>query len=182
MVTFEFGSMRTRWRFALIILRRYCGQDIETDGGAGGCTPRAGKVGPRSNPGPYFLSVAIGAQRLSGLTNARAPGVFPAVEPLAFSILEIKSCSGGKNTEHTADNFFVCIDECAMTIWRQRLQIFEQHGASKNDKANAHDVSGIGQTKQEPGNRKRDDVFEVRGTRYLGPCLDRRESCVGDES
>jgi hypothetical protein len=28
---------------------------METDGGAGGCTPRAGKVGPRSNPGPYFL-------------------------------------------------------------------------------------------------------------------------------
>jgi hypothetical protein len=31
-----------------------CPDDIETDGGAGGCTPRAGKVGPRSNPGPYF--------------------------------------------------------------------------------------------------------------------------------
>jgi hypothetical protein len=27
----------------------------ETDGGAGGCTPCAGKVGPRSNPGPDFL-------------------------------------------------------------------------------------------------------------------------------
>jgi hypothetical protein len=27
----------------------------ETDGGAGGCTPRAGKVGPRSNPRPYFF-------------------------------------------------------------------------------------------------------------------------------
>src|SRR6267378_7776442 len=32
-----------------------CRDDMETDGGAGGCTPRAGKVGPRSNPGPYFL-------------------------------------------------------------------------------------------------------------------------------
>jgi hypothetical protein len=32
-----------------------CRDDIETDGGAGGCTPRAGKVGPRSDPGPYFL-------------------------------------------------------------------------------------------------------------------------------
>ncbi len=29
--------------------------DIRTDGGAGGCTPRAGKVGPRRNPGPYFF-------------------------------------------------------------------------------------------------------------------------------
>ena len=32
-----------------------CRDDMETDGGADGCTPRAGKVGPRSNPGPYFL-------------------------------------------------------------------------------------------------------------------------------
>jgi hypothetical protein len=29
---------------------------LETDGGAGGCTPRGGQVGPRKNPGPYFLS------------------------------------------------------------------------------------------------------------------------------
>src|SRR3982074_1870609 len=36
-----------------------CRDDMETDGGAGGCTPRAGKVGPRSNPGPYFLTSGI---------------------------------------------------------------------------------------------------------------------------
>jgi hypothetical protein len=29
--------------------------DTETDGGTGGYTPRAGKVGPRSNPGPYLF-------------------------------------------------------------------------------------------------------------------------------
>ena len=35
-----------------------CRDDMETDGGADGCTPRAGKVGPRSNPGPYFFERA----------------------------------------------------------------------------------------------------------------------------
>jgi hypothetical protein len=29
--------------------------DIETDGGAGGCNPRAGQVGPRSNPGTLLF-------------------------------------------------------------------------------------------------------------------------------
>ena len=55
----SFTPARPEWRMT----RRYCQQsdsggcrdDIVTDGGAGGCTPRAGKVGPRSNPGPYFL-------------------------------------------------------------------------------------------------------------------------------
>jgi hypothetical protein len=35
-----------------------CCDGVETDGGAGGRTPRAGKVGPRSNPGPYFFERA----------------------------------------------------------------------------------------------------------------------------
>jgi hypothetical protein len=44
----------------------------------------------------------------------------------------------------------------------QRLQRFRQYGASKNDKTYTHDVSGIGPTKQQSGNRKGDDVFDVR--------------------
>jgi hypothetical protein len=71
-------------------------------------------------------------------------------------------CSGCKNTERAADNFFGCIDERAVAIWRQRLRIFKQYRASKNDKAHTHNVSGIGQTKQEPGNREGGDMLEVR--------------------
>jgi hypothetical protein len=43
-----------------------CRDDVETDGGAGGCTPRAGKVGPRRNPGPYFLGDVAGDRREAG--------------------------------------------------------------------------------------------------------------------
>jgi hypothetical protein len=44
-----------------------CRDDIETDGGAGGCTPRAGKVGLRRNPGPYFFLSLVIQDRLRGL-------------------------------------------------------------------------------------------------------------------
>jgi hypothetical protein len=32
-----------------------CPDDLETDGGVGGLTPRASKVGPRRNPGSDVL-------------------------------------------------------------------------------------------------------------------------------
>src|SRR5260370_23148690 len=43
------------WRCCQYFDSGGCRDDIGTDGGAGGCTPRAGKVGPRRNPGPYFF-------------------------------------------------------------------------------------------------------------------------------
>jgi hypothetical protein len=66
---------------------------IETDGGAGGCTPRAGKVGPRSNPRPYFFErgnsrIAVRPRRALELGKHNVPRLIaPTPDEAALMIL-----------------------------------------------------------------------------------------------
>jgi hypothetical protein len=66
-----------------------------------------------------------------------------------------------ENPESSSDYLFECINQRAMTIGRQSLQIFESDSADKNDVADKNYVSRVCKGKEAAKNRKRDQMFKM---------------------
>jgi hypothetical protein len=66
-----------------------------------------------------------------------------------------------EDPERSSDYFFECINQRAMTIWRQSLQIFESDSTDKNDATDENYVSRIRKGKEGAKDCERDDVLKM---------------------
>jgi hypothetical protein len=80
---------------------------------------------------------------------------------LAAVSREPKDSVSREDPERSSDYLFECINQRAMTIGRQSLQIFESDSTDKNDATGKNYVSRVCKGKEAAKNRKRDDMFKM---------------------
>jgi hypothetical protein len=91
---------------------------------------------------------------------------------------EPKDRASSEDPEGPSDYLFECINQPAMTIWRQSLQILEGDGADKNDSTDKDQVSRVRKGKQGAKDCEPDDVLKMSVKPYFWSRQKRRKPVI----